>query len=275
MSKGKESPPAEVVTPQPVNSEYWKNGELLGKTTLTGGVQKSESFMTPFDKSQQQLQQQYLPQYQQKLLNPDQNTKDSWKSMADATSSNERKAFNVDYKKAQDEMIQNLSSRGAFGGHSAGSSQVDHFGNELAKTAANQIDTINNNFTSNLDNYETNYNNKISNIINMLNGQAAQQQAVNQNNVSTATNGFNTGNNFNMNNYQNQMNQWALQQALKGGGGGNLTGSLLGAGASILGSPTAMGAIGKGAGMLGSAIGSGVSAIGSSIMPMLGSLAAL
>ena len=201
--------------PKPVNSEYWQDGNLTGKTTLIGNVQKQESFMTPFEKSQQTLQQQYLPQFQQKLLNPDQSAKDSWKAMADASKANEMKAFNVDYGKAQNDLIQNLSSRGAFGGRSAGSSQVDYFGNELAKTAADQLDTINNRYTSNLDNYEANYNNKISNILNILNGYQTQQQQVNQNNVGTAMNGFNAGNGFNQGNYQAQMNQSNMERQLQ------------------------------------------------------------
>lgn len=207
MSKDKnKNEPDGTPAPSAVNSEYWNDGNLVGKTTLTGGVQKQETFLTPYEKQQQSLQQTYLPQYQEMLLNPNQDTKDSWKTMAEATKANQMKSFNEDYGKAQNDLIQNLSSRGAFGGRSAGSSQVDYFGNELAKTGAKQLDSINNDFTSNLQNYENNYNNKISNIINMLNGQAAQQQAVSQNNVSTATNGFNTGNNFNINSWLPQYN---------------------------------------------------------------------
>jgi hypothetical protein len=210
---GGEPPPA---APQPVNSEYWSDGNLLGKTTLIGGVQKQESFLSPFQKQQQDLQQQYLPKYQTMLFNPDQSEKDSWKTMAEAAKANQMTAFNDDYAKATAKMIQNLSQSGAFGGHSKGSAQVDYFGNELAKTGAKQLDAINNDYTSNLQNYETNYMNKIGNIINLLNGQAAQQQQTNQSNINNALQGFNSGNNFNLQNYQNQMDNWALRQALNG-----------------------------------------------------------
>jgi hypothetical protein len=48
--------------PTAINAEYYTDGNLLGKITNTGGVQKQETFLTPFEKSIQGLREQYLPQ---------------------------------------------------------------------------------------------------------------------------------------------------------------------------------------------------------------------
>jgi len=207
--KGKSEPaPQPVKTPKPVNSEVWDNGVLRGKTTLTGGVQKQESFLTPFEQEQQKMAQGLIPSIQQKMFNPTLEMKDSWQTMANATKDNQMKAFNEDYGKAQDSLIQNISSRGL-----QGSSAVPYMTNELAKTGANQLDTINNNFTSNLQNYELQDFNKNSQLYNILNGGLADQLQTSQNNFGNANTGFQLGNNFNMQNaqMQNQANNLLTQ----------------------------------------------------------------
>ena len=210
--KGKSEPaPQPVKTPDPVNSEVWDNGVLRGKTTLTGGVQKQESFLTPFEQQQQTMAQGLIPSIQTKMFNPTPEMKDSWQTMANATKTNQMKAFNEDYGKAQDSLIQNISSRGL-----QNSSAVPYMTNELAKTGANQLDTINNNFTSNLQNYELQDFNKNSQLYNILNGGLAEQLQTSQNNFSNANTGFQLGNNFNQNNaqMQNQANNLLYQMQM-------------------------------------------------------------
>lgn len=232
--KSKDTTQNMPATPAPINAEYYSDGNLLGKITNTGGIQKQEIFMSPFEKTLQGISQQYLPSTITSLFETPQGEKDSWRTMADATKANQMSMFREDSSKNRDSLVQNLSGRGAFGGRRAGSSQVNYFGNELAKNENDKLAQIANNYTSNMQNYEANYNNKLANLINILTGQQAQQQAVNQATAGNTIAGYNAGNAFNLNNYQNQMNNWALQQALagkkSGGLGGALTGAVSGAG---------------------------------------------
>lgn len=204
--KGKKAPEA----PQAVNSEVWSDGNLTGRTTLNGNTQKQESFLTPFQKQQQAFNQSQMPTVQQRLFNPTQDMKDSWQSIANANKDTQMRAFNQDFNKSQNQLIQNLSNRGL-----ANTSTAAYLGNELGKTASDQLANINNQYIAdqqNARNQDYNYN---LGLYNLLNGGLADQLQTNNNNIANAMTGFNSGNQFNQNNYQMQMYKYLQEQQLK------------------------------------------------------------
>jgi len=222
--------------PKPVNSEIWSDGQLLGRTTLKGGLQKQESFKTPFQKQQEAFNQGQMPSIQERLFNPSQDQQDSWQAIAQANKDRQMRMFNQDYDKAQNSLIQNLTQRGAFGGRSSGSSQVPYFANELAKTGAQQIANINDQYIADQQTARDKDYNYNSGLYNLLNNGMSNQLSIDNNNISNALTGFNAGNNFNLTNHQNQMNQWALQRAMRPQGGGTDWGRIAGmAGGAALG----------------------------------------
>jgi hypothetical protein len=211
MGKSKQSDPPSV--PNPVNSEVWQDGTLTGKTTLNNGVQKQESYSTPYQLQQTAFNQSQVPTIQQRIFNPTQDMQDSWQSIAQANKNNTMKRFNEGFGKAQDSLIENLTSRGL-----ANTSTANYLTNDLAKTAADQLNTIENQYTADQQNARANDYNYNSGLYNLLNGGIGDQLQVNQGNLSNATNGFNTGNATQQQNYQNVLQNWALNRELNPGG---------------------------------------------------------
>jgi len=233
--KGNKAPTA----PQAVSSEVWQDGNLTGRTTLNGNTQRQESFSTPYQKQQQAFNQSQLQNVQQRLFNPTQNMKDSWQTSANANKDTQMRAFNQDFNKSQDQLIQNLSNRGL-----ANTSTAAYLGNELGKTASDQLANINNQYIAdqqNARNQDYNYN---LGLYNLLNGGISDQLQTNNNNLNTAMTGFNTGNQFNQQNYQNQMYKYLMDQQNKSNLWGNIAGAVGTIGGSIAGGPIG-GAIGS------------------------------
>jgi hypothetical protein len=240
------SPPT---APKPTRSKIYQDGFMTGESYMDGGDTVNKSYSTPFQLEQQKLQQQYLPDYTQRILNPSVDVQSSWNAIANANKAEQMKNFNESFGKTRDNLIQNISSRGLMR-----SSAVPYMTNELAKTSANTLNSIENQYIADQQNArdrEYNYNQA---IYNMLQGGLGQQLALQQQNLSNANTGFQLGNNFNQTNYQNQMNGWQMQQYLKAQQAArpSMMGQLLGLagtlGGAALGNPAIGGLIGGAAG---------------------------
>lgn len=249
MGKKKTESPQMPQAPTATNSKIYQDGFLTGETYQKNGETVNKSYSTPFQQQQLQASQQYIPEIQQRILNPSADQQNSWKAIADANKAEQMKGFNENYGKMRDNLVQNLSSRGL-----QKSSAVPYMTNEFAKTQADKLNTIENQTISEQQtakNNDLNYNNT---LLNMLSGNYNNQLQTSQTNLNNANTGFNAGNNFNLSNYGNQMDNWALQQQLNGSGN-DLTSSLLGAGATVLSNPKVLSALGTGALKIGGFLG--------------------
>lgn len=204
MSKSKPAPAPMPAAPQPVNSRIYQDGFLTGETKNKG--QDVYSYSTPFQQQQRQFAESNLPTVQNRILNP---SGRMGSEIADANYAEHSKRFQESFGREQDNLIQNMSRRGLMN-----TSQAPYLTNELAKTAADRLNSIENQYIAdqmNARSQEYNYN---ANIANMLQGGYGDQLQIQQQNLATPMNQAGAMNSFNLGNHQNQMDNWALQQAL-------------------------------------------------------------
>ena len=204
MSKSKPAPAPMPAAPRPVNSKIYQDGFLTGETKNRG--RDVYSYSTPFQQQQRQFAESNLPTIQNRILNP---SGRMGSEIADANFAEHSKRFQESFGREQDNLVQNMSSRGLMN-----SSQVPYLTNELAKTAADRLNSIENQYIADQMNARSQEHNYQSQLYNMLQGGYGDQLQIQQQNLATPMNQAGAMNSFNLANHQNQMNNWALQQAL-------------------------------------------------------------